>query len=460
MLEEGSASLHNNLTILEMDGSTIGDEQGQTMIVKYAVGFVGAVLGLGVAEVRAADPLTGYHAKVSVSAPTRLDWTFPLANQSIPKDKVPPDWLPNYNSKEQNYELYVPPKYDPKKLWPLVVFISPSKEPVGWKAWEKPCTERGILFAGAHGAGNDCPVHKRVRIIMDVLDDMRRNYKIDVDRTYLAGFSGGGRTACSIAFALPEYFGGVVAICGSADLRPRDESSVRQRVADRLSVALVTGETDFNRGELELLRGKSFKELGIRSRVWVVAKLGHEQPSGKQLQEVMEWLDEAAAKRREMAKLYPGSRISGYPTHPTREEWADLLLEEGKKRLKDKETLYSGLMMLKACYLRWPGVPAAVAAKKMLLDYDARKEKPWEEEDIAEQRRVLIAEAHGLDAYASGSWPAEQTPRRLELALQAVEWWEKILEDDPESKAGKEAKLRIPELKKIIEKAAKPKTEK
>src|SRR6266699_649079 len=51
------------------------------------------------------------------------------------------------------------------------------------------------------------PLGQRVRIVLDVLDQVRRDYRVDPDRTYLSGFSGGGRVACTIAFALPEYFG-------------------------------------------------------------------------------------------------------------------------------------------------------------------------------------------------------------------------------------------------------------
>jgi len=50
-------------------------------------------------------------------------------------------------------------------------------------------------------------------------------------------------------------------------------------------------------------------------------------------------------------------------------------------------------MQLKGCMVRWQGLPAADEAKKILLDYDARQDRPWEEDDKAEQRRFLIAKA-------------------------------------------------------------------
>src|SRR5262249_54274684 len=85
----------------------------------------------------AADAPKGYQAKVRVSAETRLDWTFSVANQSVAP--APAAWLGDYDSTKQNYELFVPADYSAKKAYPVVLFISPGNEPGGWKAWEPVC---------------------------------------------------------------------------------------------------------------------------------------------------------------------------------------------------------------------------------------------------------------------------------------------------------------------------------
>ena len=179
---------------------------------------------------------TGYQKEVSVRQATRLDWTFALSNQSLAAP--PAEWLPGYDSTQQRYELFVPgsPQTAGKKpskttakpkqvkaaavrnALPLVLFISPGDQPAGWAQWQPVCTQQGIAFASPFDAGNNTPLPKRVRIVLDVLDDLRQRYAIDPDRTYIAGFSGGGRTACGIGFALPELFGGVVPVCAAGDL--------------------------------------------------------------------------------------------------------------------------------------------------------------------------------------------------------------------------------------------------
>src|SRR5262249_52291162 len=144
----------------------------------------------------------------------------------------------------------------------LVAFISPGDDPLGWRPWQKACEKAGALFCAPYGAGNNCPAGQRTRLVLDVLDDVRRHYRIDPDQTYLSGFSGGRRMACTIGFARPESSGGVVAVCGPTPLPRLD--ALRPRVRARLSVAFVTGESDFNRRESEVLMSPLFTELGIR----------------------------------------------------------------------------------------------------------------------------------------------------------------------------------------------------
>jgi len=71
-------------------------------------------LALCAAHVATAAPPTGYAAKVTVSGPTRLDWTFAVASQSLadPPAKLAGD---GYDSAKQSYELFVPERKDAKK---------------------------------------------------------------------------------------------------------------------------------------------------------------------------------------------------------------------------------------------------------------------------------------------------------------------------------------------------------
>lgn len=416
------------------------------MTYKQSVGFLVLTLALGL--VGTVEAQTGAQKKVTVGAATRLDWTFVVSNKSMAK--VPAKWLPaDYDSTQQTYDLYVPEKYNPKQTYPVIIFVSAGAAPAGFSNFEPICKEKGVIFASPYNAGNNVDPKQRVRIVLDVLDDVRRKYRTDPDRTYISGFSGGGRIACGIALALPEYFGGAIPICASEGMR--DESWVRQRVVDRLSIALVTGESDFNRGEVERWRGLFLKEVGVNVKVWVMPKMGHAVPSGQQLQEVYAWLEEGVKQRQELAKKYPASRIPA-DKPLSREDWAKALVAEGKERLQAKETLFGGLMQLKGAMERWDDAPSAAEAKKLLIAVQDGKDKTWELEDIAEQRRYIIAHARSLTAYATGPIPQQYLKDRPDMAKQAIQLWMLIQQDGQDAKAVKEGEKYIPELKKLMEK--------
>src|SRR5262249_28005599 len=147
-----------------------------------------------------------------------------------------------------SYELYVPPNYDARRLYPMMIYVSPSRRSAAWSVWKDLCERHGVILAGPHNAGNDVSMVQRCRVVLDVLDDVRRRFHIDPDRTYLSGTSGGGAAASRIAVALPELFGGAALICGAWNLRL--EPMLRRRVRERLSVAIVTGDRDFNGPEM------------------------------------------------------------------------------------------------------------------------------------------------------------------------------------------------------------------
>jgi len=395
-------------------------------------------------------PPMGYTAKAPVTAPTRLDWSFVASNQSL--TTLPMGFLDaDYDSKKQSYELFIPPNLDLKKPAPAILFVSAGDEPQGWKAFEGPCKQLGFVFIGVRGAGNAVAFPKRVRIILDCFDDVRRQVPLDPDRTYITGLSGGGRMAVAVSFALPEYFGGCIPLVAAGNLR--DESYLRHRAIERLSTALITGTTDFNRGEVERWRGPFWKEIGIRSKVWVQPNMGHAIPPSATLSEAIKFMEEGKDARAALAKKYPATRAAASEV-ASREDVAKALLAEGKVKLAGKGSGYPGLMLLKGVMERWPDLEAAKEAKKILVEFEAKKEKPWEADDIAEQRKYLVAEARSLTDYIlNGIPPASQYAKsRPDMARKAMGLWTQVVSDAPDSDEAKEGKKNLLELDKLAQK--------
>ena len=378
--------------------------------------------------------------QMRVKDETRLDWTFAVSNRSL-KD-APADWLKDYKSTDQRYALYLPPHKSNDAI-PLVIFVPAGPTPIAWAFWKSFFQQRGIAYAEPYKAGNKCPGIQRTRIVLDVLDDVRRRANIDTDRTYIGGYSGGGRVACAIAFALPECFGGVVPACAGGDLRA--ESWLRQRAKDRLSVALLTGETDFNRAEVERYRTPILENLGIRSRTWTVRRLGHTLPAERTFRQAFDWLEEGLAQRREFAKKYPAGRIG----HPTRDQWSAKLLAEAKLRIKDDDARYTGMMQLKGIMNRWPDTPSGMEARE-LVDYWHNESDRWAKEDVSEQREFLHIKARAATAFATGPMPRGRAAFQSGYAKNAIDLWKKLKEEGRVSTIVEEADDAIAKLEKLL----------
>ncbi len=291
-----------------------------------------------------------------VAAATRLDWELASRGFPLKEAKLPA----GYDSTKQKYQLYVPKGYTKDKPAGLVLFISAGDNPTGWTNWQKFCESQGVFFACPYGAGNGTPAGPRTRIILDVLDDVRRQYQIDPDQTYVTGFSGGGRMACAIGFALPEYFGGVIPLCGTNPIP--GPAWQRHRVEERLSVAFVTGAKDFNRKENEEYMFPWFQEINVRSKLWVMPNAGHVIPPAATVVEIHAWLAEDLDRRRKGArKLAVGPDDTPSPVEQSK-RW----LESAQDDLKSPARTYRGIALLQGVTQRWPKFDAGKKAQGLL----------------------------------------------------------------------------------------------
>jgi predicted esterase len=386
----------------------------------------------------------GYHSDVSVGAAGRLDWVFTVDTNSL--DKEPARRLEGYDSTQQSYELFVPPGYKPDHAYPLILHIDPGGRSNGWRVWRTVCQRRGVFFAGPHNVGNEGGVERPVRrrIVLDVLDDVRHRYFIDPDRTYITGISGGGNTAARIAYALPELFGGLAAIVGTWGMRP--EHWLRQRAAERLSIAVLTGERDFNRNELELEYFPFIEEHTVRSMLRVYPGIGHQPPKPAQLEEVFQWLEAGLPARRQSAQRFPAGRLA---RPATADEWSSALLVEVGDRLQTPDGLAMAIFLLEGVTERWPGTPAARFSQELLREFDAHSSVPSKDILNSEKLRFAYLQASCHDSsYAAGPPAGYPIPWAGRTRI-AIECWNDVLRQAPSgSDVGRKAQTRLDTLRK------------
>lgn len=387
---------------------------------------------------------TGYHPEVFVSAPGRLDWTFVSSRHSL--DPEPAQLTRNYAAADQSYELFVPPGDESGQVYPLILHVPTGPMSDGWGLWEQVCRRHGVMLAGVHRAGNGDNIERpgRMRTVLDVLDDLRRRFRIDPDRTYITGCSGAGNAASRIAFALPELFGGVVTICGTWSLRR--PPWLRQRVAERLSVAVLTGEFDFNRPELELEFFPIIREHGGRASLHVYPGIGHATPGPDQLNKIYEWLEAGLAQRRQLAAQFPASRQE---TPLSADKWSAALLREAGARLHSQDGLAAGLFLLQGVADRWNRSPPADFAKALLEEFDKHSRIPWKDIYQSENLRFVYLEAQAYDAgWAPPPPPGYPVSQVLRRRI-AVELWDNVLGLAPAGgDVAREARARLGALKK------------
>lgn len=312
-------------------------------------------------------PLSGYYKRIVVQQEGRIDWT---RTANGPSMAVPPaEWTDGYTSIGQEYELYAPPFLKPNDEHPVILFVSASAGSQAWPLFEPVCKRLGCVLIAPLRAGNDSRPEHRLRIVLDCFDDLRRRVRVDPNRTYVAGFSGGGKAACQLAYTFPEHFGGLMPICGALPMR--SDTWLRQRFIDRVSVAFITGEKDFNREPTEKGHYPAAQDAGVRSNLTVVKGMAHELPRPETFIAAIEFLEQGRDKRMSLAKQHPATCVP-WDGAPHREARAQALVDEAIAKIGDQATSNAGITLLEGCLATWPDVPAAAVALKKLQELNLR----------------------------------------------------------------------------------------
>lgn len=390
--------------------------------------------------------VAGFNPFVRVLHEPRFDWSFAQPLEDFTNPAASPGAL--HDSSQTAYQLWVPNTYRHAVPHALVLWVSAKPAPDEQMVWDTVCRRHGLLFAAAHQGGNAVHPSRRMRLTMDVLDDIRRRMNVDTDRIYVGGQGEGGRTACDLAYAYPEFVGGVLAVGGAAPLR--QEPWLRDRAHERLSVALVCGELDPARREMEVLRAPSLRDAEVRHRLWSLPRWGAVMSPAPILEEILVWLETPRLARRTHSIRYPGTRMAE-GAFPSPDLWSNGLVEEAKVRLKEARTRDSGLMLLEGVARRWKGTPAAARAEKMLAEHNARDKATWQSVFDRRQTRFLHSEATALDAYLAGPLPPRDLFRKRDLLQASLVVWEAVERHGGNGKEAQQATRRLEQLRQQVQ---------
>lgn len=188
------------------------------------------------------------------------------------------------------WQLYVPANYDADRPPGVVVYVSPQPKGGSPRAWNKVLDDKNLIWIGANNAGNRVVVGKRMFLAMLAPRVLARYYNLDANRIYVAGFSGGGKTASRVASAKPELFRGGIYIAG-AEMWGSEAPPPKLNVIRKNYHVFLTGTNDFN----EMLTRRvyaAYKSAGVENaELIVVRRMGHELPGAKTFIEAIDYLD-------------------------------------------------------------------------------------------------------------------------------------------------------------------------
>jgi len=129
----------------------------------------------------------------------------------------------------QPYRVFVPSSYDGSKPFPLVIalhgmggdensYFDFYKDGAGENAFKIEAERHGYIVACPKGREPaSMYVGAAERDVIDVLSEVRRAYRIDLDRIYMTGHSMGGFGTWSVAMNHPDLFAALAPIAGGGN---------------------------------------------------------------------------------------------------------------------------------------------------------------------------------------------------------------------------------------------------
>jgi predicted esterase len=142
--------------------------------------------------------------------------------------------------------------------------------------------------------------------------EMMKHYRIDPNRVYSAGFSGGARMAGMLGFYQADLFHGTIQNCGadfykpvpvqaatsSADTAGKpyglfDATANEIAGARGVRFALITGSRDFRHGNILDIFNGGFAAEGFKAKLFDVPGMPHDTADSQTLSAALDFIEQA-----------------------------------------------------------------------------------------------------------------------------------------------------------------------
>jgi predicted esterase len=254
----------------------------------------------------AADLTLTFTQKSPLSDPAKL-----ARRGGWPLDALRREADPTYDLATESFAAYVPAAYDGSKPFGLMVWINAGPNGDIPPEWKPVLDRHQLIWIGANNGGNPRQFLIRMGMAIDAVENMKARYKIDDDRIYIAGASGGAKVANILGVAWPEVFRGGFYMIGSAHYRdvptgepkhfwfkgfnaPAAKLLVDARQRNRH--VFFTGEKDINRKAIQDMYAAYKADKFLHLTLLDEPEVGHELPKAEPFEKGVVALDEIPVK--------------------------------------------------------------------------------------------------------------------------------------------------------------------
>jgi hypothetical protein len=188
------------------------------------------------------------------------------------------------------WKMYVPETYDASKPAGLMVYISPTPEGSMPVKWQPVIDEENLVWISANQSNDETSTARRILYAVLAPQIASRNYRIDTDRLYLSGFSGGGEVASTVAINFANLFDGAIYICGATYWTNHPPKLFEHVKANRY--VFLSGEDDIHHKTIRTIHRK-YQNAGLPNiRLMIVRSMRHSNPDTRNFRKAINYLDE------------------------------------------------------------------------------------------------------------------------------------------------------------------------
>jgi len=149
---------------------------------------------------------------------------------------------------QERFTVYVP-SHPPPRGYGLLVFVPPWENAMLPPGWAAILDRRGVIFVSAAGSGNAANIlDRRDPLALLAAHNIMQRFRVDPERIYIGGFSGGSRVALRLALGFPDVFRGVFLNAGSDPIGdaqvPLPPPELFSRFQEMTRIVYISGQND------------------------------------------------------------------------------------------------------------------------------------------------------------------------------------------------------------------------